>query len=342
MNSILDIFLFAVNSVLPIVLVVLLGYYLKRIGLFTKEFLRVGNKTVFHLLLPVLLFTNLADMSDFSEINAAVVGFVLCAVVLLIICGWLLSFMVRDPLQKGVIWQCTFRSNFALIGVSLAQLMCGAAGVRCAAILSAFTIPLFNIMAVISLSVPKRRGEADAESGIRAGKIVHDIVRNPLIIAVMLGVAWVLVRPLLEAALPAPVISLCKSMTFVPVAMEYLSKASTPIALLVLGGQFEFCAIGRLKKQIAIGCVGRLLLAPLIGIGGAVLLQKMGVFCFDNSVYAALVALFGSPVAVASAIMADEMGNDGQLAGQLVVWTTLLSAFSIFGIVILLKALGLL
>jgi predicted permease len=66
------------------------------------------------------------------------------------------------------------------------------------------------------------------------------------------------------------------------------------------------------------------------------------VFSFDNGIYAALVALFATPVAVASAIMAEEMGNDGQLARQLVVWTTLLSAVVIFVTIVILRAMGLL
>ena len=102
--------------------------------------------------------------------------------------------------------------------------------------------------------------------------------------------------------------------------MGYLAKASTPVALLVLGGQFEKSSIKGLKKQITLGVMGRLVFAPLIGLGGAILLQKMGILQFDNGTYAALIALFATPAAVASAIMAEEMGNDGQLAGQLVVW----------------------
>lgn len=171
-------------------------------------------------------------------------------------------------------------------------------------------------------------------------KTLRGILRNPLIIGVLAGILCVLLKPL-AGHLPTGVTAFMGKFTFVGTVLEYLAKASTPVALLVLGGQFEKSSIKGLKKQIMLGVTGRLILAPLIGLGGAVLLQKMGFLYFDNGTYAALIALFATPAAVASAIMAEEMGNDGQLAGQLVVWTTLLSAGVIFGAVAALRAWGL-
>lgn len=340
--SVLDIFIFAVNSVFPIVLIVFLGYYLKVKGLLSKEFLKVGNKLTFRLLIPALLFTNLIDMEDFSELNLSAVIYVIFAIIILIFTGLLFSLKIKDQKQKGVIWQCTFRSNFALIGVPLAQLMAGEAGVRCAALISAFSIPIFNIMAVIALSLFTEMEGMDASivtPGMRIKKIMKDIFHNPLIISVLFGVLFVACKPLFHM-IPSPVLGIFSKLTFIKSALDYLAKASTPVALIVLGGQFEFQMISKLKSQILIGCIGRLLLAPIVGIGGAVLLQYLKVVSFDNSIYAVFVALFGTPVAVASAVMAEEMNNDGQLAGQLVVWTTLFSAFTIFLIVLILKALS--
>lgn len=343
--TLLDIFIFAVNSVLPIVLVVILGYYLKRTGLLSKEFLKVGNKLTFRLLIPALLFINLIDMDDFSQLNMPAVIYVVCAIAVIAIGGLLLALGIKDNKQKGVIWQCTFRSNFALIGVPLAQLMAGDEGVRTAALISAFTIPIFNIMAVIALSLFVDSEDFNEAKKItpmmRIKKIMKDIVHNPLIIAVVLGVLFVALKPI-TAYVPEEAMNVLHKLTFVKTAIGYLAKASTPVALLVLGGQFEFHVITKLKSQIIAGCIGRLLIAPIVGIGGAVALQMLGVVAFDHSVYSVLVALFGTPVAVASAVMAEEMDNDGQLAGQLVVWTALLSAFSIFMMVLALKAIGLL
>ncbi|MCM1113704.1 MAG: AEC family transporter [Muribaculum sp.] len=335
-----DILIFAVNSVLPIILLVVLGYLLKRKGFFTKEFLKIANKTVFRVLLPVLLFTNLAKMENFSELRLDAVLYVLAAVALLFAIGLALAQAAADRRQKGVLLQCVFRSNFALIGVPLAQLMAGDQGVQSAALLSAFTIPVFNILSVVALSAYAPPAAASG-SLARIRKILRDILRNPLILGVLAGIVFVFLKPL-SAALPDGVSAVLGRFTFLGTALDYLAKASTPVALLVLGGQFEANRIRGLRKQILLGVTGRLVCAPLLGIGGAVLLQQMGVLHFDNGIYASFVALFATPVAVASAVMAEEMDNDGQLAGQLVVWTTLFSSLGIFVTVVVLRALGLL
>lgn len=332
-----DIFIFAVNSVLPVILLVALGYILKKTNFFTAEFLRVANKTVFRVLLPVLLFVNLAELDSFSQLKWDAVLYALAAIAILFCIGLFLAHITSDRCQKGVMLQGVVRSNFALVGVPLTQLMAGDKGVQSAALLSAFTIPVFNVLSVIALSV-YIQGESGGKG--RMAKTLRGILRNPLIIGVLAGILCVLLKPL-AGHLPSGVTAFMGKFTFVGTVLEYLAKASTPVALLVLGGQFEKSSIKGLKKQIMLGVTGRLILAPLIGLGGAVLLQKMGFLYFDNGTYAALIALFATPAAVASAIMAEEMGNDGQLAGQLVVWTTLLSAGVIFGAVAALRAWGL-
>ncbi len=334
----LDLFIFALNAVMPIILLIALGYYLKKKGLFTKEFLKVGNKTVFRVLLPVLLFTNLAKMDGFSVLRADLVLYVILAIAILFIIGFILAHITPDARQKGVLHQCVFRSNFALIGVPLAQLIAGDSGVQSAAVLSTFTIPIFNIAAVITLSAYTGN---QTSAGPKIKKILKDILHNPLLWGVALGILFVCIKPLYNT-LPTPVTELCSKFTFIWTALDYLAKASTPVSLLVLGGQFELSHIKGLRKQIILGVSGRLLFAPLLGVGGAVLLQHLGVINFDNGIYAALIALFATPVAVASAIMAEEMDNDGALAGQLVVWTTLLSAVVIFLAIVLLRGLGML
>lgn len=334
----LDLFIFALNAVMPIILLIALGYILKIKGIFTKEFLKIGNKTVFRVLLPILLFSNLAKMNGFSVLRADLVLYVMLAIALLFGAGLALTALVPDRRQKGVLLQCAFRSNFALIGVPLAELMAGEAGVQTAAVLSAFTIPTFNILAVISLSAFTGTQTA---AGPKIVKILKDITRNPLILGVLAGILFVCLKPF-WASLPTECTDFISKFHFVGTAIDYLAKSSTPLALLVLGGQFEISHIKGLRKQILLGTAGRLLVAPLIGIGSAVLLQQLGVLQFDNGIYAALIALFATPTAVASAIMAEEMDNDGALAGQLVVWTTLLSAIIIFLTIVILRGLGML
>ena len=119
--------------------------------------------------------------------------------------------------------------------------------------------------------------------------------------------------------------------------LGYLSNLATPLALLVLGVQFEFSAVKEMKKEIVFGTLARTVLAPALAIGVAFLFLKEQ---FSGAHFAAFVAMFATPVAVSSVPMAQEMKGDASLAGQLVVWTTLASALSVFFASWLLKLAG--
>lgn len=95
-----------------------------------------------------------------------------------------------------------------------------------------------------------------------------------------------------------------------------------------------------MRRELAAGVLMRLVLAPAVGLSIAFLGAHMGWYVLDTAAIATLVAVFGSPVAVASAVMAAEMGADDKFAGQLVVWTSVLGMVSLFVIVFLLRMIG--
>jgi len=330
----LDIFLFTLNSIMPVILIILLGYFLKRIGFFTPEFLKIGNKTVFFVSLPVLLYKNIADIEDISEIRMDVIIYVFAVIAVFFVIGFILALFIKDPKQKGVIHQCIFRSNFALIGVPLSELMCGAMGVRMAAVISLFSIPTFNVLAVIVLSIYK-----DGKIKFDIKKLLKDIIKNPLIIGILLGFVVASIKTLMNRnGITTPF----TNVKFISTTITFIARSATPLSLLVLGGQFDLQRISGYKKPLIIGLIGRNIMAPLIGVGAAAILTLTGAVNFGPDVFAALIALFGTPVAVASAIMAEAMDNDGQLAGQLVVWTSLISLFTLFIVIFIIRGFGLL
>ncbi len=335
-----EIFAAAVNAILPIILLIILGYVLKRINFLSKDFFDKANKLVFRVLLPILLFNNVYNIANLSDFNWDIVIF--CVVIIFIIFSLGLltaALFIKDPKQKGVIIQSTYRSNFAIIGIPLAQSLGGNGAEAIAAIISAVSIPLFNILAVISLTVfLKGNGKK-----INWKDILLQIVKNPLIIGVVSGLAVLAVRTIIPDAIDGgKVFTIKNNIPFLYSAIESVGKITSPLALIVLGGQFEFSAIKGMFDKIVLGTAWRIILAPVIGIGAAILLSRIGVFSFGENEYPAMIALFGSPAAVSSAIMAKEMGNDGQLAGQLVVWTSVGSVATLFVIICLLMNMGLL
>ena len=320
-------FVFAANATLPIVIVVLIGYFIKRMGLFKPDAAKVVNNIVFRVLLPAMLFLNIYKIGALGSISLGYIWYVL--IVTLLIFFIFLPIIVavfKQKNQRGVILQSIYRSNYALIGIPLATALYGDEGAAVASLLAAFSIPVFNILGVICLCVFSDEGKPDFK------KILINILKNPLIWGVMagvgaLGVRAVFVRYGIEFRLSeiVPVFSV----------LTYLSNAATPMALLALGAQFEFSAVAALKKQIAFGVVFRSVLIPSIALTAAYL---MGIF--NGAHFATFVAMFATPVAVSTVPMAQEMGADHALAGQLVVWTTTISAFVIFLASFILKALG--
>ncbi len=336
-----DVLVFACNAVLPLLLLILAGYCLRRGGLITEEFLRIGNKLVFYVCLPLYLFYNIYQIDNWKDIRLDVLLYAGGMILLFFGMGLLAAhFLISDPLQKGVILQCTFRSNFAIIGIPLSEALGGSEGVAVAALLSAVTIPVYNVLAVISLSVylPREAGQTKTDYK----KIFKKILKNPLIIGVFAGVFCLLIRNFLPQADGEPVFLLRKQGKVLYQAIENVSAIASPLALLVLGGQFSFSSAKEKRREIAIGTVLRVILVPAIALGGTWLLSSVfGGFDATPAVYTAYTALYGTPVAVSSAIMAREMQNDGELAGQLVVWTSLLSLVTLFIFTVILRTAGL-
>ena len=371
----LQTFLTTVNAVVPIILLILLGYLLKRFKFLSPNFIKMGNKFVFKVCLPCMLFINIYDsMKSFADINWTVVVYAVLMIVAIFGLGLLTAILTtKDNKRRGVILQCTFRSNFAIIGLTLVERLGGNTAI--AGIVSAFSIPVFNILAVIALSIfttgeetAEEAGEAtktnadcvastavDAQGATVVTKppkknsvktILLNIIKNPLIIGVVVGLVFVGIREIEVAICGVSAEQLPfrfdTQLKFLYTAVKDLKAIASPLALIVLGGQFEFSAVKGMTKEIIVATAWRVLLAPLLGIGVAILLDTFTPITFGAEVYPTMIALFGTPVAVSSAIMAGEMKNDEQLATQLVVWTSIASILTIFIIVFVLMSCGLL
>ena len=334
-----DILITAVNAVLPIILVILLGYLLKRAKFLSRDFLKIGNKLVFNVCLPCMLFVNVYEIESFASIQWDIVIYCIVMLLMIFILGLATAVATtRVPERRGVVLPRTFRRNFAIIGLSLAVALGGEKAMAVAAIVSAFTVPAFNILAVVALSMFLDQSGSGKKS---AKNVLVNIAKNPLIISVMLGLICLAIRAGQEKLFGEVIFRLDSQTKFLYKAIDNLAVIASPFALLVLGGQFEFSAVRGLLKEIVVGTVWRIVIAPLLGIGCAIWASKSGLLQCGVNEFPALVAMFGSPVAVSSAIMAGSMKNDEQLATQLVVWTSLLSIVTIFVTVCLLMWMGL-
>jgi len=312
--------LYSVNAVVPIVIMILLGGILKHTKFLDDAFFAKSEKLVFKISLPAMLFLEVAGADPGEAFDMKLIMFCLIGVFILFLTLLLIvPIFVKDNGKRGAFIQGVYRSNFAILGVPLAINMFGEAGSRTVATVMPFTIIPFNILAVLVLSI-----FAPAEKKLSAKqllkKIVMNIVTNPLIIAVVLALPFML-------WLPVPTI-MDKSLT-------YLSNTTMALALMSLGANFSLEGLkGRASLSVTAAILKNAIL-PIIVLAIAI---PMG---FRNEQLGTILILFGAPTAVSSYIMAKGMGSDHELAGQIILFTTMLCIVTLFIFIFLLKQMGL-
>ena len=323
----MDSFIFALSAVAPIIAMVAIGYFLKRIGWMNADFAKAANRLVFRVFMPVMLFVNIYKIESLVGVDLRYMLYSVLALLGIFLLSIVPIFLVAGAKdRRGVLMQAITRSGYSLIGFPIAYSLWGEEGRIAAALLSVAVIPLFNVLAVVSLSA---FGDGAKKPSVK--KILLDIAKNPLILGIAAAMIVILVRSLF---VKCDVSFRLTDIGPLFSVLNYLADLAVPLALLVLGAQFELSAVSSLKKEIILGVVARTVVAPMLTIGVAY-------FAFGDlftpAHYACFVALFATPVAVPSVPMVQEVGGDLTLAGQLVVWSTLASAFTMFATVALLR-----
>lgn len=303
------------NVVLPLCLCIALGYFLYRINMIEEATQKSMNKLVFRVFLPIYVFnsiytTDVAKVFDLRLVLLTVLGIVGIFAVLMV----LIPRIEKDNAKRGVMVQAIFRSNYVLFGVPIAASLCGEANIGPTSLLVGFVVPIFNVLAVVCLET-FRGGKPDYK------KMLRGIATNPLIIGSVLGIALNLFN------VPLP--------TGVHKSVTDLGKIATPLSLVVLGAGFRFNAIRGYMRQIAICLTGKLIISPMITVAIGVLLG------LRNEMLVPVLAVFGSPIAVSSYTMAEQIEGDGRLAASLVVLTSVCSIVTMFLFIFALKQLGL-
>lgn len=324
----MDTFLFALRAVMPILLVMALGAVVRRLGSWDSVFYKRLNGLCFHLFLPINLFCNVYAVEDLTHLNWALLGFLVLGILAALLLGWLAAkLFVPQRQQKGVVIQASFRANHAILGLPLAEALGGAEAMGFASVTTAVCVPVYNTLAVLVLSYygGKERPSVSA--------LLKRVAKNPLIQATVLALVCVVIRNLLGLEQP-----LLERVPSVYTALQNLSRIASPVMIFVLGAGLDFKAVGKLLPKVTIGVLLRLILAPGLVIGTALLLwEPLGLTVVEMP---AILAACASPVAVSSAVMTQEIGGDDQLASQLVVWTSVFSMLTIFLIVYGLRSMG--
>lgn len=301
----LESFLLSVKVVVPLVLFMGIGYVIRCRGWLSLVSIKEMNDVVFKVLLSVMVFYNIYQSDLTAEFDLQLLIY---AIIALFVSFTVLVFLIRkyikDKTVAPVLIQGIYRSNFVLFGLQVTESICGSEGLGMTTILISVIIPMYNVLAVVLF-------ETYRQSSVNLKRLLKGIIKNPLIIASVLGLLSVFCKLYLGSVLED--------------ALKSIAQMATPMSLILLGGTVTFAGIKKFWKYTVICSIGRLLVIPAIFLSMAVLLG------FRKNALVALMVMFASPTAVSSFTMASQMGGNSELAGQIVAVTTVFSVVTIFG-----------
>ena len=313
-------FIYSLEVTLPIFLVMILGYFLKQIGMLNDDFVTVANRLNFKVTLPFMVFKDIASVDIKAVFDVRYVLF--CAIVSTI-CFWIIwggvKLFVKDKSIRGAFVQASFRGSAAVMGLAFIHNIYGESAMGPLMIVGA--VPLYNIFSVIVLTF-----EANDSAGINKKEKIKqaciNICKNPIIIGILLG----LISGVIGVDYPVVVDKTVSS----------IAQLAAPLALITIGAGFEGRkALAKMKPTIAVSLI-KLVIQPLIFLPVAI---SMG---FTGEKIIAILIMLASPTTPSCYIMAKNMHNDEVLTASAVVTTTLMGAFTLTGWIFLLKTMGLL
>ena len=297
--------IFSLNATIPIFLMMLLGMLFRKLGWMDEVFAAKMNKFVFLVPLPVLLFEQLAtvDFSEVWDIKFILFCFVVTAISITI--STLISLLWKDRSVKGEFIQATYRSSAALLGIAFIQNIYGTAGMAPLMIIG--SVPLYNIMAVVVLSVFKPGNNSFDKALVK--KTLKGIATNPIIIGIVAGFVW--------SALKLPMPSILHK------TVSSIGATATPMGLMSMGATFEMKkATSKMKPTLVA------VFMKLVGFC-AIFLPMAALLGFRNEELIAILVMLGSATTVSCFVMARNMGHEGTLSSGVIMMTTLLSAFTL-------------
>ena len=311
MNSLL----ICLNAIVPIFLIIAVGYAAKRANIIRESEVPRMNAVAFKVFMPVMCFYNVYTSDLSSAVRPKLLAFVFCGI--LLVFGMSLLYAARFvPLRerRGVVIQGLYRSNYIILGIPFAAGLIEGGNAGVAAVTSALVAPTFNVLAVAVL---------EAYSGKKADKkrLVLDILKNPLIVGSVAGILFLASGIQLPAALAT--------------AARDMARVASPLMLFLLGAFFHFGDAKEHLRELTAVTLGRLVVIP------ALMLSLAAALGFRGAEFVTLIAVFGSSTAVASFTMAEQMGGDAKLAGNIVVVTSALASLTLFGWSLIFKVLGL-
>lgn len=316
----MDSFIYSLNATVPVFAIMIIGQFLKRIGIIDIPFANIANKFVFKVCLPCLLFQDLAATNIRENFDLSYVGFCFLATLSSILVIWFLAKkLLKDKTEVGAFVQCSYRSSAAILGIAFIQNIYGTSGMAPLMIIG--SVPLYNIFAVIILTFESNSAE-NMNSTDNIKRAFVNILKNPIIIGIFLG----LIASYFNLDFPK----------MVDKTINNLAVMTSPLALISIGAAFEGKkALAKIKSTAVASSIKLIVLA-------AIFIPLAVYFGFRDQKLIALVIMLASPCTPTAYIMAKNMDGDDVLASSIIVTTTFFSSITLTFWIFILRAFGLL
>ncbi len=289
-------------SIGPIFLLLVLGYLLRRNGIPSIEFWNLNDRLVYWVLFPALLFNNTSTLNLSGDLLSAFAVTIYAGFGGAVIFALVSSRAARlSGATASSVLQGAARHN-SFIALAVAERLIGAEGLALAALVTALLIPVTNIT-VVTLMVVLIRGGGASRSIVNA--VLRDLARNPLLIAVFLGIG-------------ANLLGL-SSIPIVHDMTKILGAAALPIMLLCVGANIRLRAMTAAGLPVALSVVGKQLVFPALILVAAQFV--------DLSSTALMVLIFygAAPTAASAYTLARQMGGDAPVMATIITLQTALS-----------------
>lgn len=307
--------MYILNTLAPVFLIILLGAILQKIDFLNPQLSRQNNRLVYWIALPCLLFNKTAQAEIAGDSALKISSVLILGAISCMILAYLISGLLHLPgASTGAFVQASFRGNLAYIGLPVVSYalsefsahnsVIGSLNgeqIQSLAILSfAPLVPFYNALAVFALVTGSNQTQQSWLS------LVRSIITNPLLLACALGLSWGFL------GLPLP-LALSKT-------LQTIGQMALPLALLGIGVSL---ATTKVRGTITIPTVAafiKVVFAPILGL---LLANWLGLSNIERAI--ALLYL-ACPTAIASYIMAQQLGGDEVITSNSIVLSTLLSA----------------
>ncbi len=309
--------IFTFNIVAPVFLIIALGFVIKKIGVINENFVAITSKFVFNISLPAFIFMKISNIDLTAVLDMGQIIFIYAGTLLVYFIIWIIaSFFIKDGRDLSVFVQGAYRSNYAIVGLAIIANLYGDEGLGKASLILAFLLPVYNVLAVIILTVPMRKIKK-----LNLGNTVQEIILNPLIIAVIVALPF----SYFKLELPSMLLT----------TGNFLADVALPLALIGIGGSLNIENIKRASTLAFSSSILKLIVVPVI------LTLFAYLFGYREMDLGIMFILFACPTAIVSFIMAEAMGCNSKLAGNIVVISTIGSVITISVAIIYLKSTGL-